>query len=302
MKYFKLARVVPILLCAGTITACSSSSNDNGTGTVSISLMDRPVDGIAELYVTISEVWIKPAGDGPAFELPLTSTPMPVNLLELTDQNAAVLVEEAVVDPGRYNWIELRIEDSEIGQSYAVTDVGGTEMVDIDVPSGKIRLVSGFDVGENQAVRLLFDWDVRKGLTNPVGRDGYLLRPAFRVLDVDEYGAVSGTISLATLNGEASCSAAGEGDRVIYVYEGDVTPDQIGGSPAPLTTVEATPSSGVDGEYEYRTILMPGPYTLAFTCKGTADRELDDDAITLLPPTGGNPITVTGADLTGIDF
>ena len=233
MKYLKLARVVPILLCAGTITACSSSSNDNGTGTVSISLMDRPVDGIAELYVTISEVWIKPSGDGPAVQLPLTSTPMPVNLLELTDQNASVLVEEAVVDPGRYNWIELRIEDSEIGQSYAVTDVGGTEMVDIDVPSGKIRLVSGFDVAENQAVRLLFDWDVRKGLTDPVGRDGYLLRPAFRVLDVDEYGAVSGTITQARL--KVKPPKPSEDDASFMSMRATCTPDEIGGDPEPMT-------------------------------------------------------------------
>ena len=48
----------------------------------------------------------------------------------------------------------------------------------------------------------------------------------------------------------------------------------------------------MSGVYEYRTILMPGLYTLAFTCRGTADDDTNQDvgAIALVPPTGGNPL------------
>jgi hypothetical protein len=300
-RLFDPRQLAGIVACIGLLAGCSSSNDSNG-GTVSIALMDRPVDGIAELWVTISEVWLKPAGTGPAEMLPMTTTPMTVNLLALGADTASVLVDDATVAPGDYNWIELKIEDADITQSYAINDVGGTEPVDVDVPSGKIRLVSGFTVGDAQAVRLLFDWDVRKGLTNPVGRPGYLLRPAFRILNVDEYGSVSGTITTATLAAETTCAMPDDTDVVVYVYEGSVTPDEIGGSPEPLTTVNAWPSTSVSGEYEYRTVLMPGEYTLALTCEGSLDTDADGDGITLIAPAAGNPIMVTTAALTGIDF
>ncbi|NNC64548.1 MAG: DUF4382 domain-containing protein [Gammaproteobacteria bacterium] len=297
-----ITRIGAALTCAAFVGGCSSSSDSASNGTVSISLMDRPVDDLTELWVTISEMWIKPAGAGPAFQLALTSTPLTVNLLELDDLNASVLVDEAVVAAGSYNWLEMQILDGDTTESWAITTSGGMEEIDVDVPSGRIRLVSGFDVGENQAVRLLFDWDVRSGLTDAVGRGGYLLRPAFRMLDVDEYGAVSGTIPSATLTAEATCSGAGEGDIVVYVYDGDVTPDEIGGNPSPITTVDATPSASVSGDFEYRIVLMPEDYSLAFTCEGLTDSDADGDNITLLPPVAGNPVNVTTAGLTGFDF
>lgn len=298
-----ISRAIPGLLCAGLISACSSS-DDNGSGTLSVSLMDRPVDGVTELWVTISEMWLKPAGDGPAFELPLTNTPIQVNLLDLTDQTAELLVDEAVVDAGSYNWIELRVEDADVGDSYAITDIGGMEPVDIDVPSGKIKLVSGFSVGDNQAIRLLIDWDVRKGLTDPVGREGYLLRPAFRVLDVDELGSVSGTITQTTFDLEDSCTAKSNADEgnVVYVFEGDVTPDDIDDvSPDPVTTVDAIP--GVDGGYDYRFVIEPGDYTIAFTCQGLDDTDEVSEDLVFLSPNVEQPITVVAeAELTDVDF
>ena len=154
MSIFKFAREFTLLFLAIMIAGCGGGSSAS-TGTLSISLMDRPVDGVTELYVTISEVWIKPQGSGPAVQVPMTSTPLTVNLLALNDGNASVLVDEAVISAGSYNWIELKIEDANISESYAMTTVGGMVPVDVDVPSGKIRLVSGFDVGPNQALRFL---------------------------------------------------------------------------------------------------------------------------------------------------
>ena len=75
---------------------------------VSISLMDAPVDGVTAVYVKITSMWIKKAG-GPAVELPLTTTPMTVNLMELTDKNAAILINEAVIEPGKYEWLSMDI-------------------------------------------------------------------------------------------------------------------------------------------------------------------------------------------------
>jgi len=297
-----LARLAVATACALTLSACSSSSD--GSGTVSISLMDRPVDGIAELWVTITEIWIKPAGGGPAFQLPMTSTPFKANLLELDDQNAAVLVNEAVVGAGSYNWIELRIDDSDVGLSYAINDTGGMEPVDIDVPSDKIRLVSGFTVGENQALRVLFDWDVRKGLTDPVGRDGYILRPAFRILDADELGAISGLVTQTTFDANTSCSTKPDPTvgNVVYVFQSGDTPDDIDGADAePVTTAEAI--LGINGGYDYRAAVMPGTYSVAFTCLGATDTDTGSEDLQFIDPMDTTPIEVTlSAEVTGVDF
>lgn len=263
--------VTGILACTGTIAACSSGGGQP-TGTVSFSLMDRPVDGVSALFVTVSEIWLKPAGGGPAFELDMTSAPLTVNLLELNDENASLLVDGAVVPAGAYNWVEMQVEDANIGESYAITTLGGEVPVDVDVPSNRIRLVSGFEVGENQAVRIIFDWDVRKGLTDAVGQNVLLLRPAFRILYADAYGSISGSISNNTIQANCMDTITPAG-KVVYVFEGNVTPDDIDGvAPDPTTTADASFNTST-GDWDYRVALMPGEYTVAFTCNGQLDMD-----------------------------
>jgi hypothetical protein len=253
-----------------------------------MSLMDRPVDGVTAVNVTISEMWIKPRGDGPAVQLAMTSTPLTVNLLELNDGNASVLVDQAIVDAVPYNWVEMKVEDTLINEAYVMTTAGEMKDVDIDVPSDKIRLlVGGFDVAANQGVRFLFDWDVRKGLTEAVGRDVYMLRPVFRVLNVDEYGSISGKISADTIAQDANCNRDGvdlaEG-KVVYIFAGNVTPDDYDVfEPEPVTTVDAI-LDVTTSDYRYRAVVMPGDYTVAFTCLGDMDEDNRDDDLAFLGP------------------
>jgi len=296
--------VVSALLGAG----CSGGGgNGSATGTVSVSLMDRPVDDVTALFVTITDIHIKSQGGGPAIELPLTTAPMTVDLLSLTADSAALLVDGAVVEAGEYNWIEFGIDDSDLTKSYAITNAGGQVTIEIDVPSDKIRLVSGFTVGDNQAVQFLFDWEVGKGLTHAVGRGVYVLKPAFRVLRVEELGSISGRLTSATATGDAVCSTVADplAGKVAYFFAGAVTADDTDGiAPEPTTTVDATfdPASG---DYLYRTVLMPGDYTAAFTCLGDLDTEDGDEDLMFLAPLGdgGSVFNVTtGSAIEDVDF
>ncbi len=311
MRHSQILPLGLATLAAGVISACSSGDG-RSTGTVSYSLMDRPIDDVTALYVTISEVRIKPQGDGPATELPMTSTPLTVNLLELNDENASVLVDEAVIDAGSYNWVELQIEDTNLADSYALTTSGGMVPVDVDVPSNRIRLVSGFEVGPNQAVRILLDWDVRAGLANAVGQERLLLRPAFRILDADEYGSISGTIADTTIAAEPSCQTVPDPavGKVVYFFEGDVTPDDMdGNAPDPVTTADAV-LDVTTSNYDYRAVLMPGEYTVAFTCEGALDTDdgnpetsEDDEVLVFLSPVVAGPVVVTAeTPVENVDF
>ncbi|TMQ03191.1 MAG: DUF4382 domain-containing protein, partial [Deltaproteobacteria bacterium] len=90
------------------LAACSGggSGGSAGTSTLTVSLMDTPlaaVDNVTEVNVEIAAIWLKPAGSD-AMQLPLTQTPMKVNLLALTDEHPALLIDGATVPAGDYEW------------------------------------------------------------------------------------------------------------------------------------------------------------------------------------------------------
>jgi len=250
-----------------------------GKAELSISLMDAPVDDVEEVHVEITRLTLKPQGNGPAFDLPMEESPVTVDLLELTEDDAAILVDGASIEPGAYNWLSMDVNASIDGvtDSYVVTDTGAWE--EIVVPSGRVRLVSGFEVEAGEAVLLIFDWDLRKGLVHPPGRGGYILKPAFRVISAESLGRVSGTIDLDVVTLAANdCNADSDTDdfdvgNSVYVFEGlDVVPDDLDEEDdvTPFATVDAVLNEDSTG-YEYSTILPFGDYTVAFTCQAAND-------------------------------
>ena len=219
----------------------------------------------------------------------------------LTDQAPALLIDGASVPPGSYEWLRMDVSADFDGvyDSYVVTDTGGQE--EIRVPSGSVRLVGGFEIGANQAVKLLFDWDMRKGLVHPPGQPGYFLKPAFRMLSVDQLGVLSGTVGADVLSGTVAMDTImGSGDpnhcladdpndptvgNVVYVFAGDVAPDAVddidGIDPDPLTTIDVTQNDA--GDFVYRTLIAPGDYTIAFTCQAANDDPEVDESATMTP-------------------
>jgi hypothetical protein len=305
------------MACAFTLTAlvgCSGGGGDSSTpqdARISVSLMDAPVDGVTAVYVKITSMWIKREGS-PAVELPLTNAPFTVNLMALTDTNAAILVNEAVIEPGTYEWLAMDVAaERNVRDSYVLTETGGEEEIDLRVPSGRLRLVGGFEVEPNEAVRLLFDWDMRQGLVLPPGQGRYFLKPAFRMLDVTAYGRLQGTIAAATVGTslDAATNNCATDDNtsldegnVVYVYSG--TPalplDDVDGTDDPVATIEATRNSA--GDYDYGTLIAPGTYTVVFTCEGGNDDPEAEDDITFKDPVGTtNPVVNTG-NATTVNF
>ena len=312
MQNKKIGWVAPAFATLGLV-ACSGGGGGSpagiGPSKVSVQLMDAPVDGVTAVYVKITSMWIKPQG-GPAVQLPLTTTPMTVNLMELTDKNAAILIDEAVVEPGSYEWLAMDVAaERNVRDSYVMTEAGGEEEIELRVPSNRVRLVGGFEVPPNQSLKLLFDWDMRKGLVNPPGQHQYMLKPAFRMLDVTAYGVLQGTIAAATVGTSLdpavnNCASDDKVDldvgNVVYLYEGSVTPDDVDGTGDPIATVAAKRNAA--GDYVYRTLVQPGTYTVVFSCEaGNDDPEADDD-ITFLNPVGStNPVASQG-NTTTVNF
>ena len=310
MEFAKRASI-GTLLAAAFLAACSGGGSGEPAAQnakLSVALMDAPVDGVTAVNLEIKSISIK-GPNGPATELPLAHSPLKVNLLGLTDQNAAILIDGAVIPAGKYEWLSMDVNADFDGvfDSSVMTTAGGQE--ELRVPSGRVRLVDGFEVGPNQAVQLLFDWDLRAALVDPPGQAGFLLKPAFRMLDVTELGALAGTVALTTIaapgdaNGCAKDAADLDVGNVVYVFAAGVTPDDIDGkSPDPVATAPVKPAA--NGDYVYRVVLAPGDYTVAFTCQaGNDDPEVDEtgtaDEIKLI---GAMNKTVTANAEAGADF
>src|SRR3954465_14558595 len=97
MEFARSASLGTLLVAASALAGCSGGGGDPPAAQnakISVSLMDAPVDGVTAVNLEIKSISIK-AADGPATELKLTQSPMKVNLLALTDKNAAILIDGA---------------------------------------------------------------------------------------------------------------------------------------------------------------------------------------------------------------
>lgn len=282
----------------GTLAACGGGSGGvsggEPTGTLTISLIDAPVDDVTEVWVKFTGVTLQPQGGGSAIEI-IFPGPITVDLLSLTEGNTETLLASEPVPAGAYNWIALHVnaEFDTIIDSYVITEIGGQEEVEIEIPGGAqtgLRFVSGLTITADQETSFLIDWDLRMGLVNPPGQLGYFLRPGFRVIDMTAFGTLSGIVAtdlVSPLNSD-DCSndlVQDTGNAVyIYVQSNFTTADDIGGTvgSTPIATARVTQQNG---DYTYEVILSPDDYTVAFTCQASLDLVNDDEDIAFVQPT-----------------
>lgn len=302
------------------------AQNLSGKAELSISLMDAPVDDVEAVVVEITALWLKSSGDGPAVELPMVESPIQVDLLELTESNAALLVDGVEIEAGSYEWLAMDVNATIDGvfDSYAVTDTGLWR--ELRVPSGRVRLVSGFEAEPNEALALIFDWDLRKGLVYPPGLGGrdtvaYILKPAFRIIDTAVFGRLSGTIDMATVTlADNDCNADSSEDldydvgNAVYLFGGhDVVPDDLDEEMdvTPLATVNAVLTDDAMA-YRYSILLPYGNYTVAFTCQAandgaetneTGNADSEEDTLVFLTPAVNVTVSATPGETSAIvDF
>jgi len=268
---------------ATSLTGCFSSS-DGDSGTLSLGITDAPVDSLKEVNINFTGISIKPA-EGEAVEISLEEA-QSLDMLKLQRGNAASLLDEQSVPAGEYNWIRLDVDSSDIAKMNVIDDNNGEHR--LSVPSGELKLVSGFTVPQGGAADFTIDFDMRKAVVNPANGGDYKLRPALRMVDNTEVGAIEGTIS-GNLISDACGETSDDYDGSVYVYEGndaelvDYNPNQ---SPLMSASVEFDSDAG---EYSYKAaFLSEGDYTIAYTCVSDDPENVDDS----MDFRGDRPVTV----------
>ena len=295
---------VGALAALGLLAGCSGGGGgvggDGGTGTISLAIMDAPVYDATNIFVTFTGVSLKPQG-GRVIDVVFPEA-VQLDLLSLNVDNAESLLAGHPVPAGAYSWLELHVSAEHDGQmdSYAVLQNGGVEEIEVEVPSGSIRLVSGFTITADQEASFLIDWNLHKGLNDPVGHAGLFLRPALRIIDMTQFGTLNGTVAmpLVTAAGCANDLNLDIGNSV-YIYAGTgVTPDDFDAAdPEPVATTAVKQNR--TGEYVYETLLSPGAYTVTFTCQAMNDLPDTSETIAFVQP---QPGTIVDGQTTTINF
>jgi hypothetical protein len=272
----------------GAPPTVSEIPDQSATGIINIAITDAPVDEVSVVNVQFTAVTLKPSS-GDEIEIIFDSA-KDFDLLTLTGGMTAELLPDTVVPAGGYNWVRLAVnaDFDNVFDSYAMTPTG---QVELRVPSGDqngLKLVSGFTVTQNQSTNLVIDWDLRKALSNPVGKPGLHLRPALRVTNMAAYGTLVGAV-VETLVTDASCSndLAAQTGNAVYIYNGVTdTPGDVGDAVNdPFMTATVTQDGA--GVYTYEVnFLSVGEYTAAFTCQANSDdSETDGDIVFSAPQT-----------------
>lgn len=297
------ALVLGVVACGGG----GSNGDTSNTGTLTVGLTDATVDMVEQVRLYVTGVTVKPENGPPvSYPVPLADCMgmpgesddcNPLDLLALENGLVLTLLADQEMVTGRYQWLRIEVDEE---FSYIVEGTGLIDdRIEVRIPSARgLQLSGGFTILADRSTHIVADWDARKGLTNPVGQDGYILKPSIRITDMSEYGAVTGSIDDGLMMNQCADNA------VVYVFQDDLIAaapadpaanldDIDNNDPEPLVT--ATVKQRSNGSYGYAVDFLPvGTYTVALTCdvdnvptSDTDPLEADDD-ITFFDPQVAN--------------
>jgi hypothetical protein len=190
-----------------TIANCGGGSSESGTGTLSLSLKDAPVqDTFQAVYVTISTVEVQKEN---STEWTTVASPNATyNLLNLVNGVMESLgVEE--LSSGHYTQIRLFLGTSPDNTKNILSNDhpfpnyvidGNGDALELKVPSGYqsgIKLVSGFDIETGLTRDLVLDFDACRSIVTAGNSGNILLKPTIKVIGTVNNPIVMGVISEA---------------------------------------------------------------------------------------------------------
>jgi len=321
--------IVTYTLSAFLLTACGGSSdgssNDNSNDNLplpsfSLALSDAPVDDLSKVVVCFNQIELKGSGDavfsvGDEVEMiavndlcldnsgAVIPNTIGIDLLEYTGSESIALVEGISIAAGDYTQLRLIMSDG----SYGI-DAQTGDKISISVPSNELKL-DGFTATLGGTVDFTLEFDLNKGMTNPVGQAGYFLKPrGVRLVNNNEAGHIEGTVS-ETLMIDNQCTPLSDSSvnvASVYMYEGtgvviDTMEDNGGDENGSLSYASA--SVTFDSEqtsYNFEIgFIKAGDYTIAVTCDTEDDPEVDEEVNFI---TSQNVTVIAGNTPVQVDF
>jgi hypothetical protein len=231
-----VAAGLALIGCGGGGEDSTTGSTSGGRGTLNVRMADALDPTISALVVNVTRV--EANVDGSWQNIPVQETE--VDLLDLVKND--ILLATGDVPAGHYNQVRVFVD------SATVTDSEGTH--NVTIPSGVktgIKLNVNGDIGPNQIVTLLLDFNVDKSL-HKTGSGRYMLQPVIPVVVKVLSGTITGTVNTST-------GAIAPDTHVRAVY--------TSGGSYPDGTEVNTNYTVDDGTFKIWA-LLPGTYTLEF--------------------------------------
>jgi hypothetical protein len=282
---------------------------------LSLSVSDAPVENAMQVVACFSEIELKAVNNSNDQSLMIgldtntttandlctdaQGTVIPntrgIDLLSLSGIDSEELLSGVEIAVGEYTQIRLSISEG----SYALVDMdndgiaddvdqdGNPDKIPVRVPSNELKL-DGFTATAGARTDLTVEFDLRKGMTNPVGQSGYILKPrGVRIVDNSVSGHIQGTVSEVLLS-DNMCNITPtdltESVASVYLYEGvDLDPATLadnGGSEGQEALTSAAVLYDGAGNYNFEIgFVAAASYTLALTCDEDSDPEGDDELV-----------------------
>ena len=196
------------VLALSSLTACGggggSSSGASQYGDLNLSVTDAPVDDATVVNVRFDAITVKPKNGSAVTISDLEATN--INLLDYTDGQSRILLQtegdaNLQLPAGEYNWMRFDVSDTD-GDSYIVID---GNQYDLTVPSGELKLNTGFTIPVDGVANFTVDFDLRHSIVNSNGNT-YKLKPVLRLLDNTLVGTLSGTVDGSLIAGCDGCN------------------------------------------------------------------------------------------------
>ena len=184
--------LLTLITAFGLIFGCSDdnvTSPKSDTGTLRVLLTDATA-AYDEVNVTFSEVSVHlgseiSEADSLSNWIVISDEVKTFDLLTLSN-GVTSLLGEKTLDEGHYTQLRLTLTD-------AVVVVDGTPYK-LDVPSGVLKFVSGFDIKAETPMELIVDFDAARSIHQTVKNGDYKLKPTIRIIKQIEAGSIGGTV------------------------------------------------------------------------------------------------------------
>lgn len=282
--------IVSVISAAILLSACGGGTGDTSpptqdnspaTGRLSVAITDAPVADLASVVVEFTGVTLKPA-DGDEIAISLTDVngaivdTKSIDLKTLTGSASEVLFNNIAVPAGAYHWIRLNVNAAKDGvnDSYVQLTEGG-DAIELDIPSGAesgLKLVSGFTVAQGGSSDFTIDFDLSKSITvtkpNSAAPE-YKLRPALRLVDNLDVGAISVTVDGTMINEVCGISEElSTNFGAVYLWQGsDAQMELLAAQSERLITTALVDASGT-ADIGF---ILSGTYTVGYTCDNALD-------------------------------
>jgi len=284
------------------LTACGGGSNESSNDVLlpkfSLSISDAPVDDLSKVVVCFNQIELKGNSKDAVFTVgneegmiaandlcldnngDVIANTVGLDLLQYTGSDSIALVKDINIAAGEYTQLRLIMSDG----SYGI-DVQTEENISVSVPSNELKL-DGFTASLGGVVDFTIEFDLNKGMTNPVGQEGYFLKPrGVRLVNNNEAGHIDGTVTETFLINN-QCSPLSDSTikvAIVYLYEGinlaietleDNGGDEAGNLPYASTAV-IFDSEELSYNFDIG-FIKAGNYTVAISCDTEDTPEVDE--------------------------